>query len=148
MTDNKISLTGELSFDERKKALIAQGAARRREADRSIDIVRTNLHVDRLAKSAVTHLANAASDKVENIFQSRGLTVRNVGGNIKRYLPLIATAYSIIKRRNLGMPLFKGIGILAALSGGAYLLWQRKQAAQTADGAISAYPTYLDPDAR
>jgi len=148
MNDNKKSAPGELSFEDRKKVLIAQGATRRREVDRSIDIVRTNLHVGRLAKSAVSHLTSAASDKVENMLQSHGLTVGNVGSNIKRYLPLAATAYSIIKRRNLGTPLLKGAGILAALSGGAYLLWQRRQAAHAADGAMSAYPDYLDPDAR
>jgi len=147
MTDIKNGVTGEPSFEERKKALIAQGATRRREADRSIDIVRTNLHMDRLAKGVVLHLTNAASDKVEHMLQSRGLTVSNMGTNIKRYLPLAATAYSIIKRRNLGAPLLKGAGILAAISGGAYLYWQRKQASQAADNVMSGFPNYLDPDA-
>lgn len=148
MTDNK-NITGiESSFEERKKALISQGAMRRREADRSIDIVRTNLHVERLAKNAVTHLTSAASSKVEHMLHSRGISVGNVGGNIKRYLPLAATAYSIIKRRQLGKPLLKGAGILAAISGGAYLIWQRKQKTQAADNAMAAYPNYLDPEAR
>ena len=147
MTDSKSNGVNELSFEERKKALIAQGATRRRETDRSIDIVRTNLHVDRLAKSAVSHLTSAASDKVEHMLQSSGLTVGNVRNNITRYLPIAATAYSIIKRRNLGRPLLKGAGILAAVSGGAYLLWQRRQATQDAEDAMAAYPNYLDPDA-
>ncbi len=147
MTDNKNMASTELSFDDRKKALISQGATRRREADRSIDIVRTNLHVDRLAKGAVTHLANAASEKVENMFQSRGLTVSSMAGNIRRYLPVAATAYSIIKRRNLGTPLFKAVGVLAAVSGTAYMMWQRKRASQAMDSAMSDYPDYLDPNA-
>lgn len=148
MTDSKNSVASELPFEEKKKALIAQGATRRREADRSIDIVRTNLHVDRLAKTAITHLANAATHKVESALQQHGLTAGRMGGNIKRYLPIAATAYSIIKRRNLGAPLLKGAGVLAAISGGAYLLWQRRQSAHAMDNAMSSYPDYLDPDAR
>lgn len=139
MTDNKSTTTNELSFDERKKALIAQGASRRREADRSIDIVRTNLHVEPLVKSAVAHLTTAATNKVEHMFYRRGITARNLGGNFKRYLPLAATAYAIIKRRKLLKPLLKGTGVLAALSGGAYMLWQRKKRAEAIEDATSEY---------
>ena len=148
MNDNKNTATSELSFDDRKKALITQGATRRREADRSIDIVRSNLHVDRLAKSAVTHLTSAASEKFEHMLHNRGITVGNVGSNLKRYLPLAATAYSIIKRRNLAMPLLKGGGVLAAVSYAAYLIWQRKQSRVETYQAMSDYPDYLGEEPR
>ena len=120
MTDDKTNTAAPLSFEERKKALIAQGALRRREIDKSIDIVRANLHADRLARNAVNHVTSAVYSRVENMF---GMTSFRAG-NLKKFLPLAATVYSIVRRRNLGGPIVRGVGIVGALSAGAFMWWR------------------------
>lgn len=131
----------ELTYEQRKKALIAQGAARRNDIDKSIDIVRNNLHADRLAKSAVNHLTSAAYTTVENMFDWRGIK----NGNLRNLLPLAASAYSIISRRRLLLPLLKGATVVAGLGAGGYFLWQRKQRAKAASIERLNYPEYADP---
>ena len=144
MTDDKTSTTTAPSFEERKKALIAQGALRRREVDKSIDIVRANLHVDKLARNAVNHLTSTAYNSVENMFGMKNLRARN----LKKFLPLAATAYSIISRRNLGGPILRGVGIVGALSTGAFLWWRHRKndkAARAREFHSTPYPDYVDP---
>ena len=142
MTDQTPAAGTELTFDQRKKALIAQGATRRNEIHKSIDIVRDNLHADRLAKTAVNHLSNAAFNTVENMFNWR--SIKN--GNLRTLLPLAASAYSIISRRKLVLPILKGSAVTAAVGAGAYFLWRYKQRHDTHVAAERAnQPAYGDP---
>lgn len=134
MTDVKTLQGTEPSFEVRKKALIAQGAARRKDISQSIDIVRDNLHADKLAKQAVNHVTNAAYNTIENLLDLRGL--RN--GNFRKLLPLAASVYSIVTRRNLVMPVMKGTAMVAGLSGGLFLYWRHKQK-QKAEAALLTY---------
>ena len=137
MTDEKKphdTAPSEPSFEIRKKALIAQGAARRKDITKSIDIVRDNLHADKLAKHAVNHVTNAAYNTVENLLDLRGL--RN--GNFRKLLPLAASVYSIVTKRNLVKPVLKGTAAVAGLSGGLFLFWRHKQK-QKADEELLTY---------
>ena len=148
------------SFEERKKALIAEGARMRSQVDASIKVVRTNLHADRLAKTAVSHLAAAAysaADRVFGIGRLRsGIASANVGDyfsgrgmgklmiGAKRFLPLATTAYSIIKRRKLVGPVLKGAAVAAALSGG-YVVWKSRRHQHAVQADMHGYPAYTDP---
>ena len=134
MTDAKKPHETEPSFEDRKKALIAQGAARRKEIGQSIDIVRDNLHADKLAKQAVNHVTNAAYNTVENLLDLRGL--RN--GNFRKLLPLAASVYSIVTKRGMVKPVLKGTAAVAGISGGLFMFWRHKQK-QKADEALLTY---------
>ena len=148
------------SFEERKKALIAEGAKKRSQVDASIEVVRENLHADRLAKTAVNHLATAAYGAVDNVFGlgrlRSGIASANVGEyfsghrmgklmrNAKRFLPLATTAYSIIKRRKLVGPVLKGAAVAAALSGG-YIVWKSRRHQHAVQADMHDYSAYTDP---
>ena len=134
MTDVKTPPVAEPSFDDRKKALIAQGTARRKDIEKSIHIVKDNLHADKLAKLAVNHVTNAAYGTIENLLDLRGL--RN--GNFRKLLPLAASVYSIVTKRNLVKPVMKGTAAVAGLSGGLFLYWRHKQK-QKADDELLSY---------
>ena len=123
MTDVKTPQATEPSFEARKKALIAQGAARRKDIGQSIDIVRDNLHADKLAKQAVNYVTNATYNTIENLLDLRSL--RN--GNFRKLLPLAASIYAIVTRRKLVKPVMKGTAAVAGLSGGLFLYWLHKQ---------------------
>ncbi len=134
MTDSKTPHVVEPSFEARKKALIAQGAARRKDIGQSIDIVRDNLHADKLARQAVNHMTNAAYNTIENLLDLRGL--RN--GNFRKLLPLAATVYSIVTKRKLVKPVMKGTAAVAGLSAGLFLFWRHKQK-QAANDELLTY---------
>jgi phage-related tail fiber protein len=134
------------TYDERKKALIVQGAARRNGIAASVDIVRDNLHADKLAKNAVTQVSSAAYSAFENTFGWQQLRNGSFTGNLKRFLPLATTLYSIVTRRKLVVPILRGAAVLAGVSAGAYFVWHRKQRARAAALQESAeYPDYVDP---
>lgn len=139
MTDAKTPQATEPSFEARKKALIAQGAARRKDIEQSIDIVRDNMHADKLAKLAVNHVTNAAYTTMENLFDLRGL--RN--GNFRKLLPIAASVYSIVAKRRLVMPVMKGTAAVVGLSGGLFLFWRHKQK-QKAEAELLTYSDTIE----
>ena len=101
MTNDKTAQGGGSSFEERKKALIAQGAARRREIKESMHVVRDNLHANKLAKNAVGHLTGAAYGAVEKIFGTPNLR----SASLRRIVPLAASIYSIVSKRKMIKPI-------------------------------------------
>ena len=123
-----------LSIEERKNILIAQGALRRNNIDASIDIVRANLQAERLARNAVNKLTTAAYSAVEGFFDWN--TLRN--GDIKKLLPLAMSAYSIITRRKLLVPILRGTAVVAGVSAGAFFLLRHKQRVRAAEAAADA----------
>jgi hypothetical protein len=174
----------EKSFEERKKALIAQGAAQRNNLDVSIAVVRENLHADKLAKSAVQHITAKAFGAVDKLFGRHHVdrvdlstdlgpdtgvynTDTGVSGvfaklnhlsngdhaagrliaRARRMLPLAATAFSILRRRRLIMPVLKGAAVLGGVGAGAYFFYRHKQRAQ--DEAVQdealRYTHYAEP---
>ena len=130
-----------LTYDQRKKALIAEGAMRRREIDLARDIVRVNLHADIIAKNAVRHFTTAAYAAVDNVFSWNSL--RN--GNLQKLLPFVASAYSLVTKRKLVVPILLGAVVLSAISGGVYLLARKKRAPRTTAVLPVSPPDYLDP---
>lgn len=139
MTDVKTPHATEPSFDDRKKSLIAQGTARRKDIEKSIDIVRDNLHADKLAKQAVNHMTNAAYGTIENLLDLRGLR----DGNFRKLLPLAASVYSIVTKRKLVKPVLKGTAAVAGLSGGLFMYWRHKQK-QKADEELLTYSNTIE----
>ncbi len=134
------------SYEQRKKALIEQGAARRHGIAAAVDIVRDNLHADRLAKNAVSQFTSAAYSAFENTFGWQHLRNSSLTGNLKRFLPLATTVYSIVTRRKLVAPILRGAAVLAGVSAAAYFIWHRKQRTRAAALEDSAeYADYLDP---
>ena len=130
-----------LSYEQRKKALIAEGAMRRHEIDRARDIVRDNLHADVIAKNAVSHFTTAAYAAVDNVFSWNSL--RN--GNLQTLLPFAASAYSLVTKRKLIVPILRGAVVLSAISGAVYLLARKKRAPRAPTVLPVSPPDYLDP---
>ena len=130
-----------LSLEERKKFLIAQGAIRRNNIAASVDIVRANLQAERLARNAVNKLTAAAYSAVEGLFDWN--TLRN--GDIKKLLPLAMSAYSIITRRKLVVPILRGTAVVAGISAGAFLLWRYKRLGRVAKADAMTAAQYQDP---
>lgn len=126
MHENIKSAVPALSVEERKKALIAQGALQRNNVDIALGIVRTNLQPERLARTAVNRLGSAASSAVGNLFDWN--TLRR--GDVSKLLPLAMSAYTIINKRNLVMPILRGTGVVAAVSAGAWFVWRYKHHAK------------------
>ena len=142
MTDVKTPQATEPSFEARKKALIAQGAARRKDIGQSIDIVRDNLHADKLAKQAVNYVTNATYNTIANLLYLRSL--RN--GNFRKLLPLAASIYAIVTRRKLVKPVMKGTAAVAGLSGGLFLYWRHKQKQKAEAQAQAELLAYSETD--
>lgn len=151
----------EKSFEERKKALIAQGADRRAGVDASIAVIRNNLHADKLAKSAMNHMTAKAYGAVDRLFgrhhvdkvdlstdlgddstaydSETGVAARFsnlTNGNhatgkfiatVRRFLPLAATALSIMRRRRLIIPVLRGAAVLGGIGAGAYFFYRHRQ---------------------
>lgn len=104
------------------------------------------LYADRLAKNAVSQFTSAAYSAFENTFGWQHLRNSSLTGNLKRFLPLATTVYSIVTRRKLVAPILRGAAVLAGVSAGAYFIWHRKQRTRAATLEDSAdYADYLDP---
>lgn len=130
-----------LTYEQRKKALIAEGAIRRQEIDHSRDIVRANLHADVIAKNAVSHFTTAAYAAVDNVFSWNSL--RN--GNLQTLLPFAASAYSLVTKRKLIVPILRGAVVLSAVAGAVYMLAIKKRAPRARTVSPVSPPDYLDP---
>lgn len=147
MTNDKTAQGGGSSFEERKKALIAQGAARRREIKESMHVVRDNLHANKLAKNAVGHLTGAAYGAVEKIFGTPNLR----SASLRRIVPLAASIYSIVSKRKMIKPILRGAAALGSVSAGVFVIWRHKKKLREADAqarleaAALGYPNYVDP---
>lgn len=129
------------TYEQRKKALIAEGAAHRHEIDVSREVVRANLHADIIAKNAVSHFATAAYAAVDNIFSWNSL--RN--GNLQTLLPFAASAYSLITKRKLIVPILRSAAVLSAISGVVYLIARKKKTPRVATVLPVSPPGHLDP---
>ena len=130
-----------LTYEQRKKALIAEGAMRRHEIDHARYIVRANLHADVIAKNAVSHFTTAAYAAVDNVFSWNSL--RN--GNLQTLLPFAASAYSLVTKRKLIVPILRGAVVLSAVAGAVYVLAIKKRAPRAATVLPVTPPDYLDP---
>lgn len=139
---SKLPVTAKpLTYEQRKKALIAEGAMRRHEIDHARDIVRANLHADVIAKNAVSHFTTAAYAAVDNVFSWNSL--RN--GNLQTLLPFAASAYSLVTKRKLIVPILRGAVVLSAIGGAIYVLAIKKRAPRAATVLPVSPPDYLDP---
>jgi hypothetical protein len=111
------------TVEQRKKLLIAHGRTCRDELDHSLDIVRENLHLDRIAKTVVTHATASAYRSVENVLHLSSLN----STTIRRFLPFVTAAYSIVTRRRLVVPVLRGAAVAAGVSAGAYFYYRHKK---------------------
>jgi hypothetical protein len=113
-----------LTFEQRKKKLIAEAERCRAKLDESKDIIRDNLKIDRLAKNGVSYLTTAASSAVDNMFNINA--IRN--GSLGRLLPVAASVYSIITRRKLVMPILRGGLVVAGVAAALFYMSRKKRA--------------------
>jgi hypothetical protein len=121
------------STEQRKSALIAQCASYRVGITKSKNVVKTNLHADALAISAVQHFAGRASTIAGALLGLNGLRK----GNLSGLVPLLSTAASLLAKRGAIKPMARGAAALAAIGAGAYFLIRRKKRAARAAGAQS-----------
>lgn len=131
-----------MTVEQRKKLLIAHGITCRRELDRSLDIVRENLHLDRIAKTVVSHATASAYRSVENVLHLSSLN----SGTIRRFLPLVTAAYSIITRRRLVVPMLRGAAVAAGVSAGAYFYYRHKKRMHALEEPVLDVPDDVGPE--
>ena len=179
MSDTKKPATTQ-SFEERKKALIAQGASQRAKIDASIVIIRENMHADKLAKNAMNHVTAKVYGAVDKMFGRHhadkvdlSTDLGPTGGydpdtgisssfanlsndnhalgkliaTARRFLPLATTAVSILRRRRLVMPAFKGAAVLGGIGAGVYFYQRHQQKAQDEAADSDALPYDYYPEA-
>lgn len=113
-----------LTFEQRKKKLIAEAAACRLRLDESKDTIRANLKVDRLVRNGVNYLTTSASSAVDNMFNINA--IRN--GSLAKLLPVVASVYSIVTRRRLLMPILRGGLVVAGVATALFYLSRKKKA--------------------
>lgn len=113
----------QLAIEQRKRMLIAQGALYRLGVSESKNAVRSNLHVDALAKSAISHLVANASGAFGTL-----LSLKNFkNGNVQALLPLLITGISFLsKKRILIKPAIVGMVALAAIGTAAFFMSKKK----------------------
>lgn len=122
-----------LSYADRKKALLAEGAHYRSLITRSKQVVHTNLSVDVIAHNAVTHITSAAYGAVNNLFSVEGIR----GGSIQKLLPLLLTAYTAVSKRSLLKPILKGTMVVAGLGAVAVLVFRNKKSKKNASQPVA-----------
>ena len=108
------------SLEERKKHLIAEGALYRSRFHYSKDVVAANLHAESLAKAAVNHLMATAYTAFAGSGGLKGL-------NLQSILPLLISGVSILSKRSLIKPLFRGVLVIATLGVTAKLLLKKRK---------------------
>jgi hypothetical protein len=120
----------ELTAAQKKKLLIAQGAAYRLGLIESKNTVSANLHADALAKHAFSRLAATASTAL-----GHGMSIRSFAeGNFQTILPLLLSGFSLLaKRRRLIKPLLIGAVVSAAAGIAASLVRRARPKATAAD---------------
>lgn len=117
-----------LTFEQRKKTLIAEAAACRHEIGVSRNIIRANLQLERLAKNTVSHLTTAAYSAVDNVFNMNAIR----GGSLGKLLPVAASVYSIVSRRRLIVPILRGAGVVVGVVAALIYFSRRKKAQKRA----------------
>lgn len=131
-----------LTVEQRKKLLIAHGSTCRQQLDHSLDIVRENLHLDRIAKAVVTHATASAYRSVENVLHMGSLN----STTIRRFLPFVTAAYSIVARRRLVVPVLRGAAVAAGVSAGAYFYYRHKKRMRALELAVPDVPDAMGPE--
>lgn len=135
--ESRAGKTAAPTYEQRKRALIAQGESYRRQIDASRTVLRDNLQADQLGRNAVSHITSAAYSAFDNLFSWSSL--RN--GNLQTLLPIAASAYSLLSKRRLLVPLLRGAAVAAAVSTAAVVLFrknrQRRQAQAAPDGSAA-----------
>jgi hypothetical protein len=112
-----------ISTEERKKELIAQGAAFRTQLIDAKNGVHAGLRPDTLSKGAMNHIAMAVIDAFKN-----GSAARIAGANLSTVLPLVVTGISALSKSSLLKPVMRGVVIAGAAAAVAMLVLKKKKA--------------------
>jgi hypothetical protein len=116
--------TAPASAAERKKKLIAQGAAFRAQIIHSRNGAQEGLRPDALAREAVSYLTATAFAALKN----GGVARIAAGIDLQTILPLVAAGVSALSKRSLLKPAITGIVALGAAAAVAALVFKRKKA--------------------
>lgn len=121
-----------ISIEERKKSLIAQGAAFRAQVIHAKHGAHAGLRPDALAKGAIDHIAAAAIAAFKN-----GSAARIAGVNLPTVLPLLVTGISALSKRSLLKPVMRAVAI-AGVAGAVAMLVLKKKKRVRANGENGA----------
>lgn len=119
-----------LPIEERKKKLIAQGAAFRAQVILAKNNAHASLHPDRFVKGALNHITGMAMAAFKN-----GSAAHAVGMNLPEILPLVVTGISALSKRSLLKPVLRGAVIAGTVAAIAMLVLNRKKRASAAAAA-------------
>ncbi|HEY8102854.1 MAG TPA: hypothetical protein VIF82_19105 [Burkholderiaceae bacterium] len=114
-----------LSMTERKRLLVAQGAAHRLAITHARADVRTSLSAESLAKSAIAHVAMGAFAAIKGGSILRGANL----GNLQVLLPLAMSVIArLSKKTHLVKPLVRGALVLGAVAAITRFVIRKKNA--------------------
>lgn len=118
----------EMTIEERKRLLLAEGALLRLSILDARVVVRGNLNPESLAKVALNRVVGAAYSTFGGAFS---------GGNLQALSPLLIGGISLLSKRYLRKPLMYG-SVISAVAGFAYYLSKKKN--QSGDDAEASVP--------
>ena len=114
-----------LSLAERKRLLIAQGAAHRLAITQARVDVRVSLSAESLAKSAIAHVVMGVVGAFKGGSMLRGANL----GNLQVLLPLAMSVIArLSKKTHLVKPIARGALVLSAVAAIARFVVRRKNA--------------------
>ena len=118
----------EMTVEERKRLLLAEGALLRIGIMDARSVVRGNLNPESLAKGALNRVVGAAYSTFGGAFSS---------GNLQALSPLLIGGISLLTKRYLRKPLMYG-GVISAVASLAYYLSKKKK--RSDDDADASVP--------
>lgn len=112
-----------LFLAERKRMLIAQGAAYRLGITDARTAVRTSVSAESIAKSAISHVVMGAYTAIKS-----GAILK--GSNLQFLLPLAISGISKLSRNSLVKPLARGALVVAAVVAMTRFIVKKKKASK------------------
>lgn len=121
MTDHQTPSTDlrHETLAQRKERVLLQCRAYRAAVGQSRRVVRGNLGVDAIAKTAVGLISQRAQNAFSNITGLLDLKDMSAA-RMRSLLPLLASGYSLLSRRSLLKPVLRGALIVGAAGVAAY----------------------------
>jgi hypothetical protein len=141
MTDQHSPAPPE-TLAQRKQRLQQQCQAYRAGIGQSRNVVRNNLGVESIAKTALglfSQRAQSALHQATDLFDLTHLS----GAKLKSVLPVLVSAYSLLSRRAVLKPVLRGALVVGVAGAAVYLYARRKSPQKTQHPAPTSAPEHV-----
>jgi hypothetical protein len=127
MSETPKSMQQHETLAQRKERLLLQCRAYRAAVGHSKQVVRDKLSTRAIATAAVGIAGVRAQSAVGNFVDL--LDFKNISAvKLQRLLPLLASGYSLLARRSLLKPVFRGAAVVGAAGALVYFFTRKKSA--------------------